>query len=144
MWERQNALKCKEKIGLKSESRNCEKTKLFLTYHLRYFLFKLLWKFKCVTFFNHKNYLTWAWGYCPLPKHPFFNAKNFWAYKYTLYGTSINSKNINLQSFAIFSETNFWKISWKKWFNQGMWLAFKELLKMWGSIIRGCLHRGPN
>ena len=40
--ERQNALKCKEKIGLKLKLGNYAKTKVFVTSHLRYFLFKLL------------------------------------------------------------------------------------------------------
>ena len=34
--------KCAEKIGLKLDFGNCEKTKVFLTWHLCYFLFKLL------------------------------------------------------------------------------------------------------
>ena len=44
------------------------------------------------------------------PQNPvFFNAKNFWDYKYTLYGTSIHFKNINSQYFAIFLDNNFEK-----------------------------------
>ena len=53
-------------------------------------------------------------GILPSPQTPFFNAKNFWAYKYTLCGTSIHFKNINWQWFAIFLENNLKKIPWKE------------------------------
>ena len=41
------------------------------------------------------------------PNPVFFKVKNLWAYNYTLYGTSIHFKNINLQYFAIFLDNNF-------------------------------------
>ena len=37
-------MKCKEMISLKLELGNCEKTKVFLTKHLRYFLSKIALK----------------------------------------------------------------------------------------------------
>ena len=60
------------------------------------------------------------------------------------YGTSIHSKYINSQYFAIFLENTFSKIREKKWFNQAMGFAFRKLLKTWESVISGRLHRGPN
>ena len=32
----------------------------------------------------------------------------------------------------------------KKWFKHAKWFVFGNLLKKWGSIISGRLHRGPN
>ena len=68
-------------------------------------------------------------GILPSSQTPFFNAKNFWAYKYTLYDTLINFKNIIPQYFTMFLENILKKFCEKKWYNQAMWFPYRKLLK---------------
>ena len=51
---------------------------------------------------------------------------------------------MNSQYFEVFWTIIFEKFREKKTVNQAIWFAFRKLLKNWGSIISGCLHRGPN
>ena len=71
----------KEMIGLKSELRDCVKTKSFSNLAFTVFLFKLLRISKCVIFFKvtkiaifSKNKIIiqhGAWGLCPRPRTRF-------------------------------------------------------------------------
>ena len=157
MWERHNALKCKEKIGSISELENCKKTFFFSNSAFMVFFFELCWNFKCVIFLSHKNFYFFSkkslklftrggHGDIALAPNPRFQMpKTFELTNIPFsYGTSIHLKNMNSQYFAIFLENTFRKIREKKWFNQAMGFAFRKLLKTWESVISGRLHRGPN
>ena len=70
-----------------------------------------------------------AWEYCPRPRTPyFFNAKNFLAYKYTLYGISIHFKSKNFREKTCLTKQYDLRLG---------------STKKWRSIVSRRLHQGP-